>query len=112
MRFGLRGLRMGTAHTPDTRCRNRPCTESGEGGCPPIDVGNGVTTESAPTIWRWRPAVDHHAGIDVSLALSRVCVVDGRGKIVREAKVARESDARVSFFTVLGLPVTLHRLAA
>src|SRR5262245_4383717 len=31
-----------------TRCRNGPCTESGEGGCPPIDVGNGVTTESAP----------------------------------------------------------------
>src|SRR5262245_54876207 len=32
-----------------TRCGNGPCTESGEGGCPPIDVGNGVTTvESAP----------------------------------------------------------------
>src|SRR5262245_14173518 len=31
------------------RCGNGPCTESGEGGCPPIDVGNGVTTvESAP----------------------------------------------------------------
>src|SRR5215472_15890225 len=40
-----------------TRCRNGPCTESGEGGCPPIDVGNGVTTESAPNIWRWRTDV-------------------------------------------------------
>ena len=29
-------------------------------------------------------------GIDVSLELSSVCVVDGRGKIVKEAKVASE----------------------
>src|SRR5437773_12258067 len=71
-------------------------TERGEGGSPPIDVGNGVTTESAPNIWRWRTAVEHHAGIDVSLELSSVCVVDGRGKIVREAKVASEPDALVS----------------
>src|SRR5437764_5849294 len=94
------------------RCRNRPCTESGEGGCPPIDVGNGVTTESAPNIWRWRTAVEHHAGIDVSLELSSVCVVDGRGKIVREAKVASEPDALVSFFRGLGLPVKLIGLEA
>src|SRR5204862_7491033 len=85
-------------HGALTRCRNRPCTESGEGGCPPIDVGNGVTTESAPNIWRWRTAVEHHAGIDVSLELSSVCVVDVRGKLVREAKVEREPDALVSIF--------------
>src|SRR5438270_13933635 len=80
----------------------RCCTESGEGGCPPIDVGNGVTTESAPNIWRWRTAVEHHAGIDVFLELSSVCVVDARGKVVREAKVASEPDALVSFFKGLG----------
>src|SRR5215831_18795814 len=95
-----------------TRCRNGPCTESGEGGCPPIDVGNGVTTESAPNIWRWRTAVEHHAGIDVSLELSSVCVVDARGKIVREAKVASEPDALVSFFKGLGSPVKLIGLEA
>jgi hypothetical protein len=32
--------------------------------------------------------VEHYVGIDVSLELSSVCVVDGRGKIVKEAKVA------------------------
>src|SRR5262249_12217543 len=88
-----------------TRCRNGPCTESGEGGCPPIDVGNGVTTESAPNIWRWRTAVEHYVGIDVSLELSSVCVVDGRGKIVKEAKVASEPEALVYFFMELGFPV-------
>jgi len=29
--------------------------------------------------------VEHYVGIDVSLELSSVCVVDGRGKIVKEA---------------------------
>jgi len=56
--------------------------------------------------------VEHHAGIDVSLELSSVCVVDGRGKIVREAKVASEPDALVSFFKGLGLPVKLIGLEA
>ena len=34
--------------------------------------------------------MEHYAGIDVSLELSSVCVVDERGKIVKEAKVASE----------------------
>src|SRR5499427_8146930 len=94
------------------RCRNGPCTESGEGGCPPIDVGNGVTTESAPNIWRWRTAVEHYVGIDVSLELSSICVVDGRGKIVKEAKVASEPEALVCFFNELGVPVNRIGLEA
>jgi transposase len=56
--------------------------------------------------------VEHHAGIDVSLELSSVCVIDARGKIVREAKVASEPDALVSFFKGLGLPVKLIGLEA
>jgi hypothetical protein len=35
-----------------------------------------------------RTTMEHHAGIDVSLELSSVCVVDATGRIVREAKVA------------------------
>jgi transposase len=31
--------------------------------------------------------MEHYAGIDVSLELSSVCVVDAQGKIVKEAKV-------------------------
>jgi transposase len=30
--------------------------------------------------------VDHYVGIDVTLELSSVCVVNGRGKVVKEAK--------------------------
>ena len=49
--------------------------------------------------------MEHYAGIDVSLELSSVCVVDAKGKIVKEAKVASEPDALVSFFERLGFPV-------
>ncbi len=37
--------------------------------------------------------MEHYAGIDVSLELSSVCVVDATGRIVREAKVASEPEA-------------------
>jgi transposase len=46
--------------------------------------------------------VEHYVGIDVSLELSSVCVVNGRGKIVKEAKVASEPEALVCFFKELG----------
>ncbi len=45
--------------------------------------------------------MEHYAGIDVSLELSSVCVVDTQGKIVKEAKVA--SDPEVTQLD-LGLP--------
>jgi transposase len=50
--------------------------------------------------------MEHYAGIDVSLELSSVCVVDTRGKIVKETKVASEPEALVDFFGSLGLAVT------
>src|SRR5215212_8422882 len=57
-------------------------------------------------------AVEHHAGIDVSLERSSVCVVDGTGRIVREAKVPSEPEALVAFFGQLGLPLTRVGLEA
>ena len=56
--------------------------------------------------------MEHYAGIDVSLELSSVCVVDAKGKIVKEAKVASEPDALVSFLQGLGFPVQRIRLEA
>jgi len=56
--------------------------------------------------------MEYHAGIDVSLDLSRVCVVDSTGQIVREAKVPSEPDALVHFFQKLGLPLVRIGLEA
>jgi predicted NBD/HSP70 family sugar kinase len=41
--------------------------------------------------------MEHYAGIDVSLEQSSVCVVDGTGRIVREAKVASEPETLIRF---------------
>src|ERR1700687_3366041 len=42
--------------------------------------------------------MEYFAGIDVSLECSSVCIVDGTGKIVREAKVASEPEALIGWF--------------
>ena len=56
--------------------------------------------------------MEHYAGIDVSLELSSVCVVDATGRIVREAKVASEPEALVAWFRGLGIDVTRVGLEA
>ena len=56
--------------------------------------------------------MEHYAGIDVSLELSSVCVVDATGRIVREAKVPSEPEALVGFLGQLGLPLTRVGLEA
>src|SRR5215831_5900682 len=65
----------------------------------------GHDVESAPGIWRRRTAMEHYAGIDVSLERSSVCVVDALGKIVKEAKISSEPAALVAFFEALGFAV-------
>lgn len=59
---------------------------------------------SAPSIMRGT-AMDYYAGIDVSLKESSVCVVDAKGKAVREVKVASEPEALVRYFDELELLV-------
>jgi hypothetical protein len=49
--------------------------------------------------------MEHYAGIDVSLELSSVCVVDAKGAIIREAKVTSEPDALVGFLRGLGVSI-------
>jgi transposase len=52
--------------------------------------------------------MNYYAGIDVSLGSSSLCVVDANEKIFREAKVASEPAALISWF--LGLGVGLERI--
>jgi transposase len=44
-----------------------------------------------------RAAMDHYVGLDVSLKLTAICVVDGTGKIVREGAVASNPEAIAAF---------------
>src|SRR5919112_6515508 len=57
-------------------------------------------------------AMEHYAGIDVSLEQSSVCVVDATGRIVREARVASEPEALIAWFRGLGLEVARAGLEA
>ena len=50
--------------------------------------------------------MDYYVGIDVSLELSSLCILDAAGRIVKEAKVASEPEALTTFLTRLGLPLT------
>ena len=56
--------------------------------------------------------MDYYAGIDVSLECSSVCVVNASGKIVREAKVASEPEALISWCASLGLELARIGLEA
>jgi hypothetical protein len=65
-----------------------PFRASGEVWLSPDRWRRGSGFELAPSITRRKAAVKHHAGIDVSLELASSCVVDAKGKIVKEATVA------------------------
>ena len=56
--------------------------------------------------------MNHHAGIDVSLECSSVCVVDASGKIICEDKVASEPEALISWFASLGVSLARVGLEA
>jgi transposase len=56
--------------------------------------------------------MDHYVGIDVSLELSSLCVLDATGRIVREAKVASEPEALIGVLTGLALPLARIGLEA
>lgn len=45
----------------------------------------------------------YYAGLDVSLEETAVCVVDEKGQVVKEARVASEPEALVGFLRALGL---------
>src|SRR6202522_3812496 len=56
--------------------------------------------------------MEYYAGIDVSLETASVCVVDATGRIVREAKVASETEVLIDWFRNLGFAVARVGLEA
>ncbi len=56
--------------------------------------------------------MEQYAGIDVSLESASVCVVDGSGRILREAKVASEPEALIAWFDGGDVKVTRIGLEA
>src|SRR6201995_2602053 len=56
--------------------------------------------------------MEQYAGIDVSLESVSVCVVDGAGRIMREAKLACEPEAVIAWFGKLEVGVTRIGLEA
>src|SRR5215472_18001845 len=56
--------------------------------------------------------MEHYAGIDVSLELSSVFVVDAAGRIIRETKVASEPEALLGWFRGLGVAMARIGLEA
>ena len=49
--------------------------------------------------------MEHYAGLDVSLELTSACIVDARGMIISEAKVASEPEAPIGFLHGQGLAI-------
>ena len=49
--------------------------------------------------------MEHHVGIDVSLELSSLCVLDETGKVIREAKVSSVPEALVAFLRGPGVTI-------
>ncbi|WP_439360138.1 IS110 family transposase [Bradyrhizobium sp. DASA03007] len=47
--------------------------------------------------------MDIYAGLDVSLETTNICVVDGEGKVIREAKLETDSDAIELFLAEWGI---------
>jgi transposase len=56
--------------------------------------------------------VEHYAGLDVSLELTSVCIVDAQGHIVRETKVASDPEDLVRYFGALKHSITRIALEA
>ncbi len=56
--------------------------------------------------------MEHYAGLDVSLELTSVCVVDSQGQVVREAKVPSEPEALTRFLCTQELRISRVALEA
>jgi transposase len=55
-------------------------------------------------------SMDHFAGLDVSVKVSSVCIVDEMGKVVREVRVASEPEALLAVLANPAYPYHFKRI--
>src|SRR5215471_5192506 len=56
-----------------------------------------ATRPAHRSLQSWRGTMEHYVGLDVSLKLTAICIVDQTGKIVREGVVASDPEAIAVF---------------
>src|SRR5262249_18839301 len=73
----------------------------GNSGLDPYSgLGNQLSRnqQGPPTaLQSWRTAMEHYVGLDVSLKLTAICIVDRTGKIEREGVVASDPETIAVF---------------
>ena len=57
----------------------------------------GIDEASHETSQSWKTAMEHYVGLDVSLKLTAICIVDRTGKIEREGVVASDPETIAAF---------------
>src|SRR5215204_3596406 len=74
-----------------------------EGGCSIRDVGTWSVLSGHKH--REGAAMNHYAGLDVSLEETAICVVDSTGQIVKEARAASEPETLIAALREIDLPL-------
>src|SRR6476620_9968748 len=57
----------------------------------------GINKAHPRALQSWRTAMEHYVGLDVSLKLTAICIVDRTGKIEREGVVASDPETIAAF---------------
>src|SRR3989475_10895526 len=57
----------------------------------------GIDKAHLRALQSWRTAMEHYVGLDVSLKLTAICIVDRTGKIEREGVVASDPETIAAF---------------
>src|SRR5215204_4193233 len=90
--------------SPDKTAKSRQLLGSRpEGGCSIRDVGTWSVLSGHKH--REGAAMNHYAGLDVSLEETTICVVDVTGRIVKEARAASEPEALIAALREIDLPL-------
>src|SRR5215203_5833330 len=90
--------------SPDKTAKSRQLLGSRpEGGCSIRDVGTWSVLSGHKH--QEGAAMDHYAGLDVSLEETAICVVDGTGRMVKEMRAVTEPEALIAALKALGLPL-------